>query len=98
VIDYDVGDVVVCVDAGVIKCKSGWRHIGSGIKKGDIIRVDAIAPSRRMGLTCPTCLAVRSNSGELGVAARFRKLPKTTDEFTDQMRRLKPKAKPRVDA
>ena len=84
-IDYDVGDCVVCVDA----------HSAPMLRQGGMYRVSAIT-------LVENCYA---DAGELGVSVegvkplppygdfhprRFRKLPKASDEFTEQMRKLKP--------
>lgn len=87
-IDYDVGDCVVCV-----VCTPKMSEYG--MKKGAIHRVGEV-------FQCGTELGVKFKSIGHGSywgwkAEMFRKLPKASDEFTEQMRKLKPH-KQKVDA
>lgn len=99
-IDYDVGDVVICVDASdgdacppldtITPIKAGSAYRVTGMVKtayGPATLIEGEKPHR-----CACC------DGQSGWRPdRFRKLPKADDEFTEYMRRMKP-ANKRVDA
>lgn len=94
VIDYDVGDCVVCVDDGALP---GYV---SSVKIGQIYRVDGFLFSDR---NRPSILGKPSNFGVVlqGIKSkgssgafspfRFRKLPPATDDFKRLMRECRPK-------
>jgi hypothetical protein len=79
---FEVGDVVVCVDAaGLIK-----------MRKGEVGRITAIcAGIREPNETFITLAGRKNDPGKLGYRAwRFRKVTKASAKFTAQMRALKP--------
>lgn len=87
---FAVGDVAVKV--------GGTFRI---IPKGSVCRVvwvgEAVSEKDGEVSQCLVFSEWAPKPGYAGFDARnFRKLPKATDEFTEQMRRLKPKAKPRA--
>jgi hypothetical protein len=87
--DFQVGDVVVCVDDGPIICPHDPIVIHDGslaAKRRSVGRIIAIQPG--FGGVC-MCNVVLTDGGA-GVEARFRKLPKADDRFAEQMRALKP--------
>lgn len=88
-IDYDVGDVVVCISTPT--CHSAY-DIGK-VKKGAMYRVDRFVFG---GQAVHLCGIDWTNPNGMW-AHRFRKLPKASDEFTEQMRKLKPN-KQKVEA
>lgn len=90
-IDYDVGDVVVCVIPGV---SIGVGQIGrvSGFRNGN---GKSMLGECNLGVFLVGKQA-KSRHGSYD-ARRFRKLPKADEEFTEYMRRMKP-AKRKVDA
>ena len=87
-IDYDVGDCVVCyrMPAAHPRVRNTRRGI---MKIGKIYRVRAIGIGPASGL-----LFVKFEGyehGPLGCRADcFKKLPKASNEFTEQMRKMKP--------
>lgn len=91
-IDYDVGDVVVCVDAdGAPELVAGGYYRVTDIKVAEEWYEDAGELGTSLEGVSPT-------DGYMDFkASRFRKLPKADDEFTEYMRSMKPHKQP-VDA
>lgn len=91
--DFQVGDVVVCVNADMIDCPHDPEVLHAGFEapaRGAIGRVRAIAPAPAPeGERWCGCTAIFTDDGA-GIIARFRKLPKADDRFAEQMRALKP--------
>lgn len=81
-IDYDVGDVVVCVD------DSGGLFDLPVVRFGQIERVSQIVECEGGGLGVE--LIGKTHPDWAYGAERFRKLPKADDTFTEQMRALRP--------
>lgn len=81
--EFNVGDVVVCVDKSLIKCRIA-NHTGEWAPKlGAVLRITSIAVD-----DCG-CSVLHGSNG-VGVFARFKKLPKATDEFTRQILACRP--------
>lgn len=82
--DYDAGDLVVCVDIGVIRCNGGQEHRAFArniVRKGRVYRVEAITPDVN-GVVPPCgCLNVKLEGGLIGHPARFRKIDPKPPEF-----------------
>ena len=79
------GDVVVCVDAGMITCAHGVIHLGMLARHGEVLRVGSItwsAPCR--------CPSIRDGDRG-GIVARFRKIDAADEQFAEQMRACKPR-------
>lgn len=81
-IDYDVGDAVIKI--------GGRNNVGKVFKVKEIgpilpgNRTGRLSPSVRLyGLYAPLC-------DDWYFGLNFKKLPKASDEFTQQMRALKP--------
>ena len=84
-IDIQAGDVVVCVDEDAIVCEYPFRHGGGDVAKGQICRIKRIERHR-----CGHCLVAHTESGNSGLIQRFRKLVKATDDFTTQIKAIRP--------
>lgn len=89
-IDYDVGDIVVCVDDSP---SPEWGP--TRIKIGRFYRVRRIGPNAPNSLVNKVGPSVWVEEVEPHSPAgfgwfRFRKLPKADDEFTEYMRSMKP--------
>lgn len=86
--DFKVGDVVVCVDGS--PCRRA-PYVGApfSFKEGQIGRISRIHMTDiGLGLEFP------GHPGKMGVGlheSRFRHLPKSDEQFTEQMRALKPR-------
>jgi len=87
--DFQVGDVVVCVDDGPIVCPHDPLIVHDGTlaaKRRSVGRIFEIEPG--LDWVC-ACRVVHTEVGA-GVAIRFRRLPKADGRFAEQMRALKP--------
>lgn len=84
-IDYDVGDVVVCVRAGASISKGEIGRV-AGFRHGPTLDSDGFIS--HLGVY----IEGRKSTGSKGSynANRFRKLPKAEDDFTAFMRQMKP--------
>lgn len=89
-IDIQAGDVVVCVNTRVIECDS-FYHTGAGLEKAAVCRVARIT---RDDCGCPMVL---TTSGKAGLIQRWRKIKPATEEFTTQIKAIRP-IKQREDA
>lgn len=82
--DFQVGDFVVCVDASMLPTS----HNETGLTEGRLYRISAIHSDeqcvRLFGFIPPP---LRSG---WHLQLRFRKLPKADEQFTEQMRALRP--------
>ena len=85
------GDVVVCVDAGPSK-ERRWQGKPNLLVRGrayairDVLELSGEVGLRLVGVTCHSWRGI-----EWGFAAsRFRKIDPASDEFTEQMRALRP--------
>lgn len=81
--EFNVGDVVVCVNNSPILCERRIHTGGWAPEIGTIVRVVSL------GSDDCGCVWLRGNNGA-GLFARFKKLPKATDEFTRQIRACRP--------
>jgi hypothetical protein len=88
---FEPGDVVVCVDAGIIHCAGNTRHRGLYFTKGYVGRVVGVRPTMpglKYGRICG-CTALVLADGKSGHINRFRKIDdEVTDEFREQLRKL----------
>lgn len=88
--DYDVGDLVVCVDASRMECTGGLVgrtiHTGELVTRGRVYRVYGMASGvLQFGPDagrCCGCLVARLDSGAQGHVARFRKVDPLPDALT----------------
>lgn len=80
-IDYDVGDVVVCVDDAPVEgdCRP------TGLREGFLYRVLAFHDE------WPSVIVSARHDGGGHWLWRFKKLPKADEDFTAYMRKMKPK-------
>lgn len=88
--EFQVGDVVVCVDDGPLVCPHDPLVIHDGTlaaKLRSVGRIETIEAGHPD--ICCLCDLIYTDAG-IGVAARFRKLPKADDRFAEQMRAQKP--------
>jgi len=86
VIDYDVGDVVVCVDGRSAMTASYWHP-----KKGGIYRVSDMGKCKDGSIWAEVAEDPNPSDNTAWDATRFRKLPPATDDFKRLMRECRPK-------
>ena len=91
--DYDVGDVVECVDLGILHCKNAYHDgTGSNLKLGGVYRVERFGTSQDFlpyDVDCG-CLCAGVGQGRSGHHARFKKLKRADDAFIRVLRARKP--------
>ncbi len=83
--DFQVGDVVVCVNDSPCTATGEPKPVPCPWKRGEIGRVVSISACR-YGLE----LAPQKHRLLYIAAYRFRKLPKADEQFTERMRKCKP--------
>lgn len=91
--DIRAGDVVVCVDAAVLRCRGGRSlQFGHNVKRGRIYRVVGLKVSTNFlgtPMACG-CLGFVMSDGSVSVTHRFRKIDAPKTELSERIKACKP--------